>query len=60
MDHKTTRMANVWLATLGVNAASSTSIKHKNAARRWIGVAKRIYLLDDTPKTWWRKRFLFN
>src|ERR1700722_5257390 len=41
-NHKTTRMANVWLATPGVSAASSTSIRHKRAARRWIGGAKRI------------------
>lgn len=31
----------MWLATPGVSAASSTSIRHKRAARRWIGGAKR-------------------
>jgi hypothetical protein len=57
MDHKATRVANVWLATLAVNAASSKSIKHKKAARRWIGEAKRT-LVDDTLKTHCRKRVL--
>jgi hypothetical protein len=43
MDHKTTRMAKVYVAPAGVSAASSTAIKHKQATARWNLEAKRMH-----------------
>jgi hypothetical protein len=47
------------VVVLRVNAASSTTIKHKQATRRWIREAKRI-LIEYMLKTNCSKRCLVN